>query len=324
MKSRSVLMIADVEGWAYDFIAKSISSKFRKYEATTVYFRDLIRGSDSADASEYDVVMGFFWYDMLLRGYLVENLDINKVCVTVQSHNSWLKRGLTVEEVGNLLSGYPAIGFSSEKLMSKFPNMDNGFYAPTGFEPKKFFPRPLPPFEGKLKVCWAGDPETSHHGDVKGFYQHILPAIESLDFVELITTTKANPIKHSKMGDFYERGHLYLCMSANEGTPMPLLEAMACGRPVISTNAGIATEVVDSECGWLIPRTTDDLIGALQESYKNINKLQRMGANAFKKVEDRVADWSAMYYEKMFDYVWENNEVNRRERFKRDSKVRVR
>ena len=42
MKSRSVLMIADVEGWAYDFIAKSISGKFRKYEASTVYFRDLI------------------------------------------------------------------------------------------------------------------------------------------------------------------------------------------------------------------------------------------------------------------------------------------
>ena len=80
-------MIADVEGWAYDFIAKSISGKFRKYEASTVYFRDLINGSDSVDASEFDVVMGFFWYDMLQRGYLVENLDINKVCVTVQSHN---------------------------------------------------------------------------------------------------------------------------------------------------------------------------------------------------------------------------------------------
>ena len=308
MKSRSVLMIADVEGWAYDFIAKSISSKFRKYEASTVYFRDLINGTDSVDASEFDVVMGFFWYDMLQRGYLVENLDINKVCVTVQSHNSWLKRGLTVKQVGNLLKEYPAIGFSSNKLMEKFPSIENKFYAPTGYEPKKFYPRPLPPFEGKLKVCWAGDPETSHHGDVKGFYQHILPAIQSLDFVELITTTKANPIKHSKMGDFYSRGHLYLCMSANEGTPMPLLEAMACGRPVISTNAGIAPEVVNKQCGWLIPRTTESLIMALEESFSKINKLQSMGVEAFISVEDRVADWSAMYYEKMFDHVWDRNE----------------
>ena len=107
---------------------------------------------------------------------------------------------------------------------------------------------------------------------MNGSYQHILPAIESLDFVELITTTKANPIKHSKMGEFYSRGHLYLCMSANEGTPMPLLEAMACGRPVISTNAGIAPEVVNKQCGWLIPRTTESLISALEDSFSKINK----------------------------------------------------
>ena len=98
MKSRNVLMIADVENWAYDNIAKSISGKFRKYEAKTVYFRDLIRGNDTVDARNYDVIMGFFWYDMLLRGGLIENLDVNKVCITVQSHNSWLKRGMTLEE----------------------------------------------------------------------------------------------------------------------------------------------------------------------------------------------------------------------------------
>ena len=308
MRSRSVLMVADVENWAYDIIAKSIAGKFRKYESTTVYFRDLIRGTDSVDASDYDVVMGFFWYDMLLRGHLIENLDLNKVCVTVQSHNSWLKRNLELGEVEKILEDYPAVGFSSLKLMEKFPGLGNKFYAPTGFETSKFYPRPLPAYEGKLKVCWAGDPETSHHGDVKGFYQHILPAIDSLDFVELITTTKANPIKHSKMGEFYSKGHIYLCMSANEGTPMPLLESMACGRPVISTNAGIAPEVIDENCGWLIPRTTEDLIEALEECYSKINELQRMGVNAYKNVEERVADWSAMYYEKMFDCVWEHNQ----------------
>ena len=39
-----------------------------------------------------------------------------------------------------------------------------------------------------------------------------------------------------------------------------------------------------------------------------------MGVNAYKNVEERVADWSAMYYEQMFDCVWEHNEAGR-ERF---------
>ena len=97
MKNRKVLMVADVEGWAYDIIAKSIASKFRKYEATIVYFKDIIRGTEKVDARDYDVIMGFFWYDMFIRGGLINNFDLSKVCVTVQSHNSWLKRNLTLD-----------------------------------------------------------------------------------------------------------------------------------------------------------------------------------------------------------------------------------
>ena len=98
MKTRRVLLIADVENWAYDIIAKSIKDKFRKYECDIVYFKDMIRGNTKVDANNYDVIMAFFWYDMFVRGNLIENLDIRKVCVTVQSHNSWLKRGITTED----------------------------------------------------------------------------------------------------------------------------------------------------------------------------------------------------------------------------------
>jgi len=66
---------------------------------------------------------------------------------------------------------------------------------------------------------------------------------------------------------------------------------------------------VDSSCGWMIPRSTEDLIATLRECYQRIGELQIMGANSFKKVEERIADWSAMHYEKMFDLVWEKNEA---------------
>jgi hypothetical protein len=308
LKTRRVLLIADIEDWAYDIIAKSIRNKFKKYECEIVYFKEMINGETVVDANDYDVIMAFFWYDMFVRGNLIKNFDIKKVCVTVQSHNSWLKRGLTTAETIRILSQYAAIGFSSEKLMQKFPQIENKFIIPTGYEPRKFFPTPLPPFEGVLKVCWAGDPETSHHGEVKGYYEYIMPAIEGAENIEMITATRANPIKHENMREFYAKGHIYLCMSANEGTCMPILESMACGRPVISTNVGIAPEVINEKNGWLIKRSVTDLSDALNKCYQNIDKLQEMGDRAFSSVEERVADWSAMYYEKLFDRVFDDYE----------------
>ena len=307
MKSRRVLLIADVRNWAYDIIAKSIASNFRKYRAEIVYFRDIIDRKISVDGDDYDVIFAFFWYDMLLRGKLIDNLDLNKVCVDVQSHNSWLKRGIEVDEVQTILGNFKSVGFSSRKLMRKFPKLENKFYTPSGYDPRRLRPTPLPTFDGSIKICWAGDPETSHHGDVKGYYEFIKPATERFEDVQLITASKQNRVPHNKMGEFYSRGHIYLNFSSSEGTPMPLLESMACGRPVITTNVGISEEVVKhGDNGWVIPRTLDSLTEAIENCRRNISDLQMMGLKAFQAVEERTYDWSAMYYEKLFDSVWDS------------------
>lgn len=304
MKSRKVLLVADVKDWAYDFIARSIYTNFRKYEAEIVYFKDLIEKRERVDATDYDVIFAFFWYDMFCRGYLIDNLDLDKVCVGVHSHNSWLKRGISIEEVDNILSNFPATGFISKKLMDKFPMVKGSFLTPTGYNPRYFSPSPLPPFLGKLRVCWAGDPDQSHHGGIKGFYDFIQPVVEEFEEIELVTTTKSDPIKYSMMGNFYSSGHIYVNMSSNEGSPMPVLESMACGRPVISTNVGIVPEILDEDSGWIINRTKNGLRNSLKSALDNLDGLQEMGIRAYKNVEERVGDWSAMHYEKMFDYVY--------------------
>ena len=306
MKSRRVLLIADVEGWAYDIIAKSIANRFRKYIAEIVYFRDLIDRKVSVNTDEYDVIFAFFWYDMFLRGNLLGKVDSTKICVDVQSHNSWLKRKIKVEEVNRILKGFSAVGFSSKKLMRKFPELEEKYYTPSGYDPVRFKPTPLPSFEGKLKICWAGDPESSHHGDVKGYYEYILPAVKRFNDVELITASKQNRIPHNQMGSFYSKGHVYLNFSSSEGTPMPLLESMACGRPIITTNVGISEEVVNDKNGWIVPRNIDSLVGAIEDCKNNLSNLQEMAIQSFKSVENRTDDWSAMHYEELFDAVYNN------------------
>ena len=93
---------------------------------------------------------------------------------------------------------------------------------------------------------------------------------------------------------------------------MPTLEAMACGRPAISTNVGIAPEVIDKSNGWIIPRRIDSLRGALEECFDSMNSLQKMGVNAYKSVQERVSDWSAMHYEIMFDRVFDSYQERRK------------
>ncbi len=56
---------------------------------------------------------------------------------------------------------------------------------------------------------------------------------ESLSNVELVGFKKLEDIK-----DYYEKSDCYLLTSFAEGTPTSALEAMACGLPIVSSNAG--------------------------------------------------------------------------------------
>jgi glycosyltransferase involved in cell wall biosynthesis len=49
-----------------------------------------------------------------------------------------------------------------------------------------------------------------------------------------------------------------------EGCPNAVLEALACGRPVVATNVGGIPEIMNNECGQLVPpRNSDELARAL-------------------------------------------------------------
>lgn len=60
---------------------------------------------------------------------------------------------------------------------------------------------------------------------------------------------------HESLGGLYTACDCYVQPYRGEGFGLPIVEAMACGLPVIITGAGPATEYCSEETGYLIPAT---------------------------------------------------------------------
>ena len=69
--------------------------------------------------------------------------------------------------------------------------------------------------------------------------------------------------------------------------PTTVLEAMLFSKPLISTNHGGASEIIDDNFGKLIsPNDTDAFVNAIRYFIKNISCLCEFGKNARKKYEN--------------------------------------
>ncbi len=76
--------------------------------------------------------------------------------------------------------------------------------------------------------------------------------------------------------------HVYVLPSYREGTPRTVLEAMAMGRPVITTDVpGCRETIVDGESGFMVPvRDTEALTQAMQRFLADPGLVPTMGALA--------------------------------------------
>lgn len=90
-----------------------------------------------------------------------------------------------------------------------------------------------------------------------------------------------------RLADWYELMDIMVCPSYQEGCPNSVLEAMACGRPVIGTTVGGIPDVItDQVDGWLVaPRHTEALVTALRHLLAAPNLRQHLGKAAQNKIQ---------------------------------------
>lgn len=103
--------------------------------------------------------------------------------------------------------------------------------------------------------------------------------------------------------DLMRRFDCFVLSSVIEGMPNALLEAMALGRPVVTTSAGGSAEVVvDGESGLVVPpRDAAALADAVCRVLSDPALAARLGANARRRVRERYsleamwAEFDALY-----------------------------
>jgi len=100
-----------------------------------------------------------------------------------------------------------------------------------------------------------------------------------------------------------ERASLFILPSLTEGVSLTLLEAMACGLPVVATRVGGTPEVVaDGETGLLVsPSSPAELAQAVLSLQQDTERGRQMGVKARQRIEQHfdirrmVAKYEEMY-----------------------------
>lgn len=276
MNKKKIALMVDRDDWAFANIAKNITKNLSdKYDFKIIplfYFNNnLIKGYIAAKDCD---LIHFFWrknlidlkgenYEWYARQLGYSSLDafkeeyVNHKILTTCVYDHIQKED-EINFTKELFDNYEHYYVSSNILNNIYQNMDVK-YKPKcvitdGVDLKEFYPINLERFKTiknrNLIIGWVGNSEWKNDvEDFKGVNTILKPAIEDLKkegykVENYFADRKERMIPHDQMVDYYSKIDVLICASKCEGTPNPVLEAMACGVPIISTNVGIVSEAL--------------------------------------------------------------------------------
>ncbi len=100
-------------------------------------------------------------------------------------------------------------------------------------------------------------------------------------------------VKNTDLPTYYQAADLYLSASHSDGSSVSLMEALACGLPVlVSDIPGNKEWITPGQEGWLFPDgDSEALAQGILNSFRERQSLSEMGVAA-RRLAERRADWS--------------------------------
>ncbi|WP_201864663.1 glycosyltransferase [Microvirga soli] len=314
----NIALVVDVEDWAFHNIATQVQRNLKdKFDFDIIPLQaiddDLFRLMLMMEG--YDAAH-FFWRQHLhaLAGSYVKQkaasfgFDLDELHkrylanrpITTSVYDHLFLEPNQIEERMHVFQSVTGYSVSSERLNRIYSNII-GYPQPSavltdGVDLERFRPAPRAlstRADRPLVVGWAGNSAwSSEIEDFKGFRTLLAPAIEELAAEGVPLTghfadKQIRMIPHREMPEYYSQIDVFVCSSKIEGTPNPVLEAMACGVPVISTDVGIVPEVFGTKQRDFIlqQRTKDCLKQALRRLHENRGVLKELSEENLSSIQ---------------------------------------
>lgn len=288
-----VLVIVDKWNWAYHAIAKAFV-KYNHRQDLDFHVTPVKRHVAKIKKiyKDFDRVFVMGWQNYQLVKFIPKKITM----VGLHSFHSWDDRKTTIDkdvtppaDMLKHLSGFLKINAVSLRLTTLFRKHGlNVVYTPNGVDTKIFHRYAVPPLGQRLIVGYSG---SKAHDWRKGVSKFILPSAKKADAkvrLAMLSTDKYIPLE--EMHTFYNKIDCYICASSSEGMSLSVLEALACGRPIVGTRCSGNTEVIrDQQTGFFVDRNIDDICSKIN-MLKDKSLLMKMSTAAEKDAQSNW-DW---------------------------------
>lgn len=240
-----ILIVADVEGWAFWNMAQGIA-KYADHPCEVVVgdqYEKILRANPSLNG-----------YDAVFHMAMSEAPTQNPIrSATLIDHPGWMH-----QQTSSYLSRKLTTGLRNSWAMQKAEEFDvvlcknrelHEYALSLGLNAKRvhaavdtdiFYPQNRP-LNKIFTAGWCGQ----RGNNQKGYHEVLLPMVNATPHIQWIINdfSHKNAISQEKMADFYRKLDVFVVTACAEGGPMPPLEAIACGCPVVGTNVGFLEEL---------------------------------------------------------------------------------
>lgn len=284
MRVPLVIFATDRPNWCFANIAKALTRQLAEH------FSFKILPHRRIHAEVCDVLVALCWEQALrVKG----NTKCRAMIPVLYDHLSWSIDDAARAHFKLVLKNTTILGCCNEMIIKRVQELIPPELLPPivlledGVDIELFKQQALP---HNFACGWTGMSNRQTPGgptDLKGF--SLVKEACALAGVDLRILDAAHggawPLE--RMPLFYSDVSVQLIGSAYEGTPNPLLEALSSGRPVVTTDVGLAPKIIkEGQNGYIVERSVPAMAKAILKAQA---RCAEMGSKARASV---VSDWS--------------------------------